>query len=191
MELTSPSGLRAAFDERGTLLALMAGDIAVNLFSGSPLEGGPANLVLRRHGDAVEATPLLGPHSPTRWRHEPAAQALEGAGEWHGLRYRVAFRLAAAAAAWFWQVQVENTGGETVRVDLLHLQDLALAPYSAVRMNEYYVSQYIDHTPLEHPHCGTPRQAVDLQRIGRVGDRAVQRTDHAPRMTPADRLVLP
>ena len=42
MELTSPSGLRATFDERGTLLGLMCGDIAVNLFVGNALEGGPS-----------------------------------------------------------------------------------------------------------------------------------------------------
>ena len=151
MELTSPSGLRAAFDERGTLLGLMHGDIAVNLFVGSALEGGPTHLVLRRHADVIQSTPLLGPRSPTRWRLDPAARELEGAGEWQGLRYRVAFRLAAAAPAWFWHVDVENTAAETVRVDLLYLQDLALAPYAAVRMNEYYVSQYVDHAPLEHP----------------------------------------
>ena len=108
MELTSPSGLRAAFDERGTLLGLMHGDIAVNLFPGNPLDGGPAQLVLRRHADAVESTPLLGPHSATRWRLDSRGGMLEGAGEWRGLRYRVAFRLAAAAPAWFWHVAVEN-----------------------------------------------------------------------------------
>ena len=108
MELTSPSGLRATFDERGTLLGLMCGDIAVNLFPGNPLDGGPTQLVLRRHADAVESTPLLGPHSATRWRLDAHHPMIEGAGEWRGLRYRVAFRLAAAAPAWFWHVAVEN-----------------------------------------------------------------------------------
>ena len=166
MELTSPSGLRAAFDERGTLLVLTHGDIAVNLFVGSPLEGGPANLVLRRHGDAIEHTPLLGPRSPTRWRRDPAAKALEGSGDWTGLRYRIAFRLGAAAPAWFWHVEVENAGAQPVRIDLIHLQDLALAPYAAVRMNEYYVSQYIDHTPLDHPRHGTVLASRQNQAVG-------------------------
>jgi cellobiose phosphorylase len=166
MELTSPAGLRAAFDDRGTLLGLTFGEIAVNLFVGSPLEGGPANLVLRLHGEAVESTLLLGPRSPTRWHRTPAAGRLEGAGEWNGLRYRIAFRLAATAPAWFWHVQVENAGARPVRVDLIHLQDLALAPYAAVRMNEYYVSQYIDHTPLEHPRHGTVLASRQNQPVG-------------------------
>ncbi len=39
-------------------------------------------------------------------------------------------------------------------VDLVYAQDLALAAYGAVRMNEYYVSQYVDYTPLTHARCG-------------------------------------
>ncbi len=166
MELTSPSGLRATFDERGTLLGLMCGDIAVNLFPGNPLDGGPTQLVLRRHADAVESTPLLGPHSATRWRLDAHHPMIEGAGEWCGLRYRIAFRLAAAAPAWFWHVAVENASTAPLRIDLLYLQDLALAPYAAVRMNEYYVSQYIDHTSLHHRERGTVLASRQNQAAG-------------------------
>ena len=49
---------------------------------------------------------------------------------------------------------LENPAAPRSRVDLVYAQDLALAPYGAVRMNEYYVSQYIDHTPLAHPTRG-------------------------------------
>ena len=45
---------------------------------------------------------------------------------------------------------LENTGTAPVVVDLVYAQDLALAHYGAVRMNEYYVSQYVDYTPLAH-----------------------------------------
>ena len=41
----------------------------------------------------------------------------------------------------------------------------ALAPYGAVRLNEYYVSQYVDHTPLQHP------RAASCSRCGRTGRR--------------------
>src|SRR5262249_6971750 len=36
----------------------------------------------------------------------------------------------------------------------LYAQDIALAPYDMVRLNEYYVSQYVDHTPLRHENRG-------------------------------------
>ena len=165
-ELTSPSGLRAALDDNGTLHTLALGDIVVNLFVGSALEGGPTNLVLRRHATAIEGTPLLGPRSPTRWHRDTGPDRLEGAGIWQGLRYRVALQLAAQAPAWFWHLRVENAGAEPVRVDLLLLQDLGLAPYGALRMNEYYVSQYLDHTPLEHSRCGVVIASRQNQPVG-------------------------
>ena len=158
MGWTSPAGLRVKCHDNGALRGLAFGDIVVNLFVGTALEGGPANLVLRRHeaGDAaVQCTRLLGPRSPTAWRIDPDAGELEGAGEWQGLRYRVALQLSAGAPAWFWHVRVENASADPVRFDLLYLQDLALAPYAAVRLNEFYVSQYIDHTPLVHAEHGT------------------------------------
>jgi len=166
MGWTSPSGLRVECHDNGALRSLAFGDIVVNLFVGNALEGGPANLVLRRLGPTVETTPLLGPRSPTRWHIDATAGELEGAGEWQGLRYRVALRLAAGAPAWFWHLRVENAGADPVRVDLLYLQDLALAPYAAVRLNEYYVSQYIDHTPLVHAERGTVLASRQNQAVG-------------------------
>lgn len=166
MGWTSPVGLRVECEDNGALRSLALGDIVVNLFVGNALEGGPANLVLRRLGPTVETTRLLGPRSPTRWHIDPAAGELEGAGDWQGLRYRVALRLSADAPAWFWHVRVENASADPALVDLLFLQDLALAPYSAVRLNEYYVSQYLDHTPLTHAERGTVLASRQNQAVG-------------------------
>lgn len=163
---TSPSGLRVECHNHGALRSLSFGDIAVNLFVGNALEGGPTNLVLRRLGASVETTCLLGPRSPTRWRIDPEAGEFEGAGDWQGLRYRVALRLAAGAPAWFWHVRVENVSADPVRFDLMLLHDLALAPYAAVRLNEYYVSQYVDHTPLVHDERGTVLASRQNQAVG-------------------------
>ncbi len=166
MGWTSPPGLRIECHDNGALRGLAFGDIVVNSFVGNALEGGPANLVLRRLGPTVETTRLLGPRSPTRWHIDATVGELEGAGDWQGLRYRVALRLSADAPAWFWHVRVENAGADPVRLDLLYLQDLALAPYAAVRLNEYYVSQYLDHTPLEHAERGTVLASRQNQAVG-------------------------
>jgi cellobiose phosphorylase len=66
----------------------------------------------------------------------------------------VRLRLAASAPAWFWHVALENAGPERQTVDLVHAQDLALAHYAALRLNEYYVSQYVDYAPLDHAERG-------------------------------------
>ena len=163
---TSASGLRVEVEPDGTLGTLALGDVVVNLFIGNALEGGPANLVLRRHDATVTSTLLLGASGPTRWRADAAAGKLEGAGSWQGIDYRVSLRLAADAPAWFWHVRVENTGTTPARIDLMAWQDLALAPYGAIRMNEYYVSQYVDHTPLSHADRGIVLASRQNQAVG-------------------------
>ena len=56
---------------------------------------------------------------------------------------------------------LENTGGVAAALDLIYAQDLGLAHYGAVRLNEYYVSQYVDHTPLSHPERGLVLAAAE------------------------------
>jgi len=128
------------------------GDILLNLFLGTEIEGGPTNLYLRMQGLTQEATPLLGPRSRSHVRaHE---RGLNVSGEWQGIRYDVTLVLAQSASAWFWHVLLLNTLDTAKEVDLIYVQDLALAHYGAVRMNEYYTSHYVDHTPLSHPKRG-------------------------------------
>ena len=148
----SPAGLVMHMNANGSLRRMEHGDIVLNLFPGTEMEGGPANVYLRRHGADVASTPLLGPCSPLTPRLDAAG--LRATGEWLGLRVTLALRLAAGAPAWFWHVALENPTDAEVTVDLVYAQDLALAHYDAIRMNEYYVSQYIDHTPLTHPERG-------------------------------------
>lgn len=134
--ITSPSGLWFERTAHGAVRRAGRGDDVLGLFVGSEAEGAPANLWLRV-GDEVH--PLLGPRARRR------------AG---GLRWRVGLRLAAAAPAWFWHVELENRGREPVTAQLLHVQDIALAAYGAVRLNEHYVSHYVDLQPLAHATQG-------------------------------------
>jgi cellobiose phosphorylase len=154
LELSSPSGLRASFNRNGSLRRLDCGATALTLFVGNEVEGGPANLYLRQHADRIRWIPLLGPASPTRFSLDPHGAVLLGRGTWGDIGYRLELTLAAGAAAWFWRVQLENHGATCHVLDLTYAQDLALAPYGAVRLNEYYVSQYLDHTALSHPRQG-------------------------------------
>jgi 1,2-beta-oligoglucan phosphorylase len=153
--LSSPSGMQAEFNRNGSLSRFTSGAISVLLFPGNELEGGPANLYLRSPGRLAQWLPLLGPSSHTRFTADVAGARLIGTGEWLGVSYRVVFRLAQAATAWFWHVSLHNHGAQPVTLDLTYAQDLALAPYGAVRMNEFYVSQYLDHTPLTEATHGT------------------------------------
>jgi cellobiose phosphorylase len=151
--LSSPSGLGVEINANGSLRRMDCGDTVINLFIGNELEGGPANLYLREvdaSGSASAYTALLGPRSPTAFRFDSASNVLEGAGEWRDIRYTVRLALATGAPAWFWHVSLENSGRTARQVDLIYAQDVAIAPYGIIRLNEYYVSQYVDHTMLEH-----------------------------------------
>jgi cellobiose phosphorylase len=150
--LQSPAGLSLQVNANGSIRRMDHRDILLNLFLGDEMEGGLANVFLRKRGKTIEAIPLLGPKSPSRFRFSDGR--LCAAGEWAGMRYGLELRLADSAPGWFWHVEIENTGDKSVYFDLVHAQDTALAHYGAVRMNEYYVSQYVDHTPLFHPERG-------------------------------------
>lgn len=152
--LRSASGLDAELLANGALRRFDAKGLTLNLFLGNALEGAPANLWLRRHAASggIEAAPLLGPRSPLAL--QPGADGYLAVGEWQGLRLQLSLRLAAAAPAWFWHLHIENRGTEAQRLDLIHAQDLALASYGAIRLNEYYVSHYLDLCPLRHGERG-------------------------------------
>jgi len=156
--LAGGAGLGIDINANGSLRRMDCGDTVINLFLGNELEGGPANLYLRRgvgaSGAAAEFTALIGPGSPTRLHAAAGRNVLEGSGEWRGIHYTIALTPAANAPAWFWHVSLYNAGELAQQVDLIHAQDVALAPYGVIRLNEYYVSQYVDHTALEHRSQG-------------------------------------
>jgi cellobiose phosphorylase len=146
--------LQARLQPHGGLERLRCGGLSVNLFPASAMEAGLANVWLRCHeaDGSLCPVPLLGPAAPGRQQTHAGRVWQQGA--WRGLHYRLELVLAAAADAWFWHLQLRNTGPQALRLDLVYLQDVALAPWDAVRLNEAYVSQYLDHQPLQHATHG-------------------------------------
>lgn len=148
----SSAGMRVELNANGSVRRLDCRDVMLNVFLGNEAEGGPANIYLRRLGAAAASVPLLGPRSPAAY--QACERGMAACGAWGGLVFRVRLVLAESAPAWFWHVEVENAGTEPATCDLIHAQDLALADYGAVRLNEYYVCHYVDHAPLEHVRAG-------------------------------------
>src|ERR1700722_6730668 len=112
MLLTSRAGIRAEFNANGSLRRFDIGAVCLPLFVGNEMDGGPTNLYLRRHAESIESTPLLGPGSPTHFQLD-AQGGLQGVGHWQGIDYVITHRLAAGETAWFWHVQLLNTGTTT------------------------------------------------------------------------------
>jgi cellobiose phosphorylase len=162
--VASPSGLSVELNSNGSIRRMDCGDIILNTFLGNEAEGGPANIHLRRPGHAVESIPLLGPGSPASYQAD--TRGMTACGTWGELRFQIRLTLAESATAWFWHVELENTGSAPLACDLILTQDIALAHYGAVRLNEFYVSQYIDHTPLAHPLAGVAVASRQNQSMG-------------------------
>jgi CRISPR-associated protein Csx3 len=175
--------MSAQFTQSGALCRLEVEGRSILLYPADELEAGPANLYLRIRDRVVEALPMLGPRAggSLDW----TADGPVVSGLWQDVEYRVTFRLAAAVNAWFWHVELTNRSPDVVAVDLLHTQDVALAPYAAVRTNEYYVSQYLDLTPVPTQAVGTavavrqnmPGSAAPWVLLGCLGEGVGWGTD--------------
>jgi len=162
--LASAAGLSLELNRDGGVRRIQFRDIVVNLFMGNGVEPGPTNVWLRlRRGTStseqaapqVEAVPLLGPQSPLRPRASRGrGDGFESCGEWQGLGIGLRLVLGEQEATWCWQVRLENRASQERTVDLLYGQDVGLASAGAVRLNEHYVSQYVDFSPMEHARCG-------------------------------------
>ena len=176
------AGLEAELLSHGALRRLrLAPGLMLNLFPGNELEGGPANLWLRRRdaGGAWQATPLLGPLSPLRVHVEEGA--FEMRGEWQGLALRLQLRLAAQEPTLFWHLLAENTGAAACEIAPVLVQDVGLADYGAVRTNEFYVSHYIDLQPLHDATHGVLLAARQNQA------QAGPRSSRSPKVSPTSR----
>lgn len=162
---SSLAGPRIMLNQNGSVRRIDCEDCLINLFPTNAVEAGPCNVYLRVHSDdAVDVIPLLGPNSPLRW--EFLERGIVGEGQWENLRLQLRLLLSESEAVWFWHVRLENLGAESCRCDLIHTQDVGLAHYGAVRLNEYYVSQYIDHVALQHDQNGVCVASRQNQPMG-------------------------
>jgi len=152
--VSSPSGIRAEFTTSGVLRRLDVGDRSLLMYPADELEAGPANLYLRIRGDTgAESVALTGPGSGSTVSWSSDGPVISGT--WRDLEYTVTFRLADAITAWYWHISVKSLRSGPTDIDVVYAQDLALAPYGALRACEYYVSQYLDLTPVATSAAGT------------------------------------
>jgi 1,2-beta-oligoglucan phosphorylase len=112
----------------------------LNQWIANPIDGSLNNLYLRIHdGSKIEVFPLMGIRSNSKISFTESSVITKG--NVKGIEYQVVFTLT-EQGIWFWDVKVQ---GQDVEVDLIYGQDLGLADKGAVRSNEAYLSQYIEH----------------------------------------------
>ncbi|BFH61052.1 GH36-type glycosyl hydrolase domain-containing protein [Paenibacillus azoreducens] len=141
--------LRFTFWESGDLFQAASGQTMINQLMTSPVEGSLNNIYLRIHrASGISFYPLLGIHSNSTVSAGGNRMVWEGSEE--SVNYRVTFALS-KQGVWFWDVV---TRGEGVMIDVVYGQDIGNADIGAVRSNEAYLSQYIDHSVFEDKHYG-------------------------------------
>lgn len=136
--------LSFTFLPSGDIREINMNNIMINQWISNPLDGALNNLYLRVHtADGIQAVPMLGIHSNSEISHTDSQVIWKGTAL--NVNYQVTFTLT-SRNIWFWDVQVE---GQDTIIDVIYGQDLGIADKGAVRTNEAYLSQYIDHAIFE------------------------------------------
>jgi cellobiose phosphorylase len=137
------------FLNSGDLCEATYKSIMINQLIANPIDGALNNLYLRIHKSSeIKAYPLLGVQSESSVSFSNSQVFWEGTVE--QVRYQVTFSLT-EQGIWFWDVMVD---GRDVEIDIIYGQDLGLADKGAVRTNEAFVSQYIDHKVFDDEYKG-------------------------------------
>ncbi|PWU66605.1 GH36-type glycosyl hydrolase domain-containing protein [Gracilibacillus dipsosauri] len=142
-------GLSYSFLSSGDLYAITKDNLLINQQLSNTIDGSMQNIYLRIIEDNGQIIyhPLLGVHSESTFYQSD--HTLKWVGTFSNVHYEVIFH--AVDYTWFWEVNLEGNNND---VDIIYGQDLGLAELAAVRSNEAYVSQYIDHTVFEDEQVG-------------------------------------
>ncbi len=114
-------------------------------------------------------------------------------GSERGLMFAARFSLHPERLTWQWQLTVSSPDRHAsksaipIEFDTVLACDIALAPSDVVRINQYYVSQYLDVSPVRHPlwgDCLAVRQTMPGPRapwtlLGSYGEGVGWATDAA------------
>ncbi len=115
----------------------------VSLFDTPMNELSISNVYLRAfENDAITATPLLFFNEEIE-----TFKQLDGSLAWKTTtdKFEALVSIRIVDSAFFYDIEVSNVGNQELSFDLVYGQDLGLADEGAVKTNEAYCSQYLDH----------------------------------------------
>lgn len=153
ISITNSKGLSISFLRNGALSSISYKNLMINLFEGNPIDDSLNNIFVRIHIDSkIVSAPLLGPTSKSSVFK--SSNSIEFEGTFGAINYKCICMLADNENVWFWKVYLSNDSVVEVKVDLIYVQDIGIADKNAIKLNEAYTSQYIDHQPLKHSQLG-------------------------------------
>ena len=141
--------LTFTFLKSGDIYSIEHKNIMINQLLSNPIDGSLNNIYLRIHRPSeIKSFPLLGIKANSELKLREHSIIWTGTVE--GVSYEVTFHLS-EKGVWFWEINAE---GQYVEIDLIYGQDVGLAEHGAIRTNEAYVSQYIDHAVFKDEQLG-------------------------------------
>lgn len=151
----------------GDVRAVSTGGLLVNQYLPGEHDRMPGGVLLRatRADGSVEVARLTG-SAPAVTSVEVGADRVVWSGAALGLTTRVALTVDGRTLVWRVDLAAGPDAADGTRYDVVHAQDLALAPPAAALSSEPYVCQYLLHRALEHPEAGTvlvSRQTMSAQ----------------------------
>ena len=152
MKISNRAGLTVEFLENGAVSCIYTDTVMISLRRATDFSGAYAGVWLRKRGAVIEHRPLTGPGSDTLFRLEN--DRYTAAGNWDGIGYVCSLRLSEKTLSWVWKIDLQNSSGREVALDLVCLQDAGLKAHSHGLVNEYYVSQYTERRVLDDPAAG-------------------------------------
>lgn len=152
MIISNQAGLSFEFLKNGSVKSIQVDPVRISLKAATPWSVAGCNLYLRKRNNPIEFTALLGPESNSSFYINNNVFAT--AGTWNGIRYECSLHLAANSLSWQWQTDIQNTSGETVELDLIHVQDIGLKQINDGLVNEYYVAQYLERRIIRDSRYG-------------------------------------
>lgn len=151
IEFKNKAGLKASFYRNGGTHLIGLKDVMVNQVEGHPFDGGMDRIYFRNYGvDEISATRMGGSGQDVtihkkgmRWTAADGDVELQMDVVLHP-KLPIIYRVCHAT----------NNGSHTQMVDWMAGQDLGLAAAGALKNNEAYVCQYLDHKIAVHPVAG-------------------------------------
>lgn len=151
--LQNKSGLVMLFHPNLFLHSIFHKDTFVNLYVGNTLEPSVFNIFLQLETkNTKQIIPLFAINEDTTI--QSSETSLQITQKIQNLEIHCLLQLHPKENRWRYQVKVKNQGDISIDYSLIFVQDLGLCAYSAARLNESFVSQYIHHKIIKNPNHG-------------------------------------
>lgn len=155
IKLENPSGLKILIHPNGIPYAIRHASTLINRGLMTDVENGWFRLAVRikTSSGSYQVIDLLNPSTEKRF-----AKTSDLSCSWSGVKeqlgFEVTLQLAPDSPTWTWTIKTKNLSGEKFSIETFYGQDLGLGDEGAVRNNEAYISQYLDHFVSESDAYG-------------------------------------